>query len=174
MLVILLIWSTGLCILWQKAHHRLDLKDEPEVPRGWRAVLEISRAMERELAPAGIDVTKMTDSQARKEIRERLRGGAVSLDPRLAKPELGNWPAIREWMRRDRWWIVAFALVWCSSLVLLMSVCIRLVLWYVSGGILAIISLGTTTGSRVIMLVFLGLVSSGVLVGVMSSDFPYL
>ena len=95
MLVLLLIWSTGLCIMWDKAYHRLDLRGEPEVPRGWRAIIELSRTMERELDSAGIDFTILTDRQIKKDICERLRGGAVSLDPRLVEQHRKTGPHLR-------------------------------------------------------------------------------
>ena len=88
--------------MWYKSYCRLPLQDEPEVPRGWRAVLELSHAMERDLLHEGIDLAQITDHKAKSEISSRLHGGAVSFNARLARPDYRFWPVFRSWARRDK------------------------------------------------------------------------
>ena len=166
MLLALFIWSTGLWVMWHSARHRLPLKNEPEVPRGWRAVLELSRAMERELLLEGIDVTTVTDRQAKREIRRRLRGGHVSFDARLTDPGYGLWSGVIAWIRREKWWIVFFCAmmaVWVA-LGLSNSMSVIFVACFTVGCVYFIVLwVGTTVGSRVFMLAVAGLI--GVVIG---------
>ena len=164
MLLALFIWSTGLWVMWHSARHRLPLKNEPEVPRGWRAVLELSRAMERELLLAGIDVTTMTDRQAKREIRRRLRGGHVSFDARLTDPGYGLWSAFIAWVRREKWWIFFFFAMMAVSVALDLSILmtwtfvISVGCWTAGGAYFMVLWVGTTVGSRVFMLAIAGLI----------------
>ncbi|MBE3044269.1 hypothetical protein IMZ48_17210 [Candidatus Bathyarchaeota archaeon] len=164
MLVALLVWSTGLWIMWYKAYCRLPLQDEPEVPRGWRAVQELSRAMEWELVPKGINLSQVTDRKAKREIRRRLRGGAVSLDALLARPDYRFWPAFRSWAWRDKWWLVAF----CSFLTLFLTrlfvdqgpdspgslYSLTPIFMTLTIAVVFVVLIGTTDGSRVFILAF--------------------
>lgn len=154
LLIVLFIWTTGICMMWFKNRRHLPLQDESEVPRGWRAVQELSRAMERELLPKRIDVTKATDRETKRKIRKRLRGGTISLHGTLTKPDYRTWPAFWSWAWREKWWmVVLFSVVGASigvsycidNLLLFMS------LWTLVGLIPVVIWLGTTVQSRVFM-----------------------
>ena len=103
MLVTLIVWSTGLYIMWYKSHCRLPLEDELETPRGWRAAFKLVHAMEQDLGPKGINLDKFTDSEAKRQIRKRLHGGAVLFEARLENPDYRTWPAFLSWARREKW-----------------------------------------------------------------------
>lgn len=156
MILALFIWSTGLYIMWYRNRRHLPLEDEPEVPRGLRALLELSQAMERQLTSEGIDLRKVTDREAKRETRKRLHGGAVSLNSRLAKPANRTWASFLSWLWREKWWIAFYfgvlalgvmaTFVWgdFTSVIILCTL---------SGVIPVVLWLGTMIGSRVLMLV---------------------
>lgn len=163
----LLIWSIYIRTIWQNAHSRLVPADEPGVPSGWRAVSELFRSMEAEFSRVGIDVTTMTDSRAKREIRERLNGGTVSFQQHQL-PECSGLSAFLAWLCKEKWWIIAFFTCAAATIVVLFKVLFRY-MWL--GGIITtnvllgwlvlsvglVVWIGTTTGSRLIMLLALGL-----------------
>lgn len=161
MMVAIFIWSTGITIMWAKAHSRLPLVDEPEVPQGWHGVVELSRSIESELLTAGLDVTAVTDSKAKREIRKRLRGGAVTFEGRrLSKPDYRFRTELMKWLKGAAWWLGAFAA--CAAVA---SVCVvvdpsriaMIPFWTVAGSIAAALWLGTTMGSRLLIVLTLSL-----------------
>ena len=79
MLIALFIWSIGIAIMWYKGHRRLPLVDQPEVPNGWRTVIDLARAMEVEFRVANVDVTAMADAKIKREVRNKLRAAAKEL-----------------------------------------------------------------------------------------------
>jgi hypothetical protein len=117
MLIMLLTWSLGIFVIWFKAHRRLPLQGAPEVPRGWRALLELSSAITKELTAADIDITALTDRQLKREIRRRLRGGSVSPPLKLSQPQyrfrtaLPRWAkkALPRWAKKEAWWVAALS-----------------------------------------------------------------
>lgn len=51
----------------------------------------------------------ISDRGAKREIRERLEGGAVSFKQyQLPKGDTARLAALWAWLRREKWWIVAF------------------------------------------------------------------
>lgn len=161
MMTALTVWSTGLYIMWHKARHRLPLKNEPEVPRGWRAMAELSRTIERDLGSRGIDIATMEDWQVKREIRKQLRGGAISLDARLANSTYRTWPAFLTWVRKEKWWVLAWLCIIATSMLpfFLGGIHTCIVLWTVGGLFWAVVWLGNTGGSRAFMLAVAALVS---------------
>jgi len=96
--------------MWYRSTRLLPLIDEPEVPRGWRAVIELSRALETELASEGVDIRTLTDRQLKKVIAKRLKGGSVTFRSPLKYPDYKHWSAFISWIKREKWWILAFCL----------------------------------------------------------------
>ncbi|KAK3389927.1 hypothetical protein B0H63DRAFT_446085 [Podospora didyma] len=75
--LLLILWTVGMFIMWQKAHFQLPLHGYPEVPRGWRAIKELSRSLEAEMASNKIDFDALTDRELTRQIRKHLNGGSV-------------------------------------------------------------------------------------------------
>ncbi|KAK3348951.1 hypothetical protein B0T25DRAFT_503842 [Lasiosphaeria hispida] len=75
--ILLILWTVGTFIMWVKAHFRLPLHDYPEVPRGWRAIRELSHAMDAEFDRNDIDADAVTDDELKKAIRKHIKGGSV-------------------------------------------------------------------------------------------------
>ena len=161
MLIALFIWSVGTSIMWFKGHRRLPLVNQPEVPNGWRAVVELARAMEAEFRAASVDITALTDAKVKREVRKKLRGGSVSFrEHRLSRREGDLGPAVWAWLKREKWWVlwsvgplaVAFGLYF--GFVPLAGI-IAPVLWSIGGSTTMALWLGTTLGSRVFILTVL-------------------
>lgn len=110
MLVCLGVWSCGLWLMWYRSTCLLPLVGEPEVPSGWRAVIELARALETELASEGIDIRKLTDRQLKKVIAKHLKGGSVTFRSPLKHPDYKHWPTFISWIKREKWWILVFCL----------------------------------------------------------------
>lgn len=187
MVIALLIWSIGTSIMWYKGHRRLPIVDQPEVPNGWRAVVELARAMEAEFRAAGVDVTAVTDDHAKRVVRKKLRGGSVSFrQHQLSRGEGDLGPAAWAWLKRERWWALwsvgpiasAFGVLFGDSYIAstsLMTV-MGTVLLSIGAGTTVAVLLGTTLRSRVFILsVFLLAVGLPIciFVGVMFASSAY-
>lgn len=170
MVTALFAWSIYIRIVWHKANRRLQAIDKPAVPSGWRAVLELSRSMEAELSNEGIDVMSMTDSKAKREIRERLNGGAVSFKQyHLSRKDRALLSASLAWLRKEKWWVGSFVLcvamipaILCPVLATGTSVWPAVVaaifLGWMALSVGLVAWIGTTRGSRLVMLLGMGLV----------------
>ncbi|KAK0707852.1 hypothetical protein B0H67DRAFT_647991 [Lasiosphaeris hirsuta] len=103
-----IVWTAGLYALYLAAHLQLPLVDTPEIPRGWRAVMLLGDTIRRELDAHGIDPDRVTDKQLKRMVRRQLRGGRVSMPHQLANPSRGFRQAWRQWLAREKWWLVSF------------------------------------------------------------------
>ncbi|KAI1779342.1 hypothetical protein F4818DRAFT_247218 [Hypoxylon cercidicola] len=93
--------------MWLKAHSRLPLQGQAEVPRGWKSVLILAEKMGKELHEAGIDVHSLTDRQLKEKVRKQLQGGSVSLDTPLTKSGHSFRRGVRQWFEAKRRWCLA-------------------------------------------------------------------
>ena len=155
--------------MWYKSQGHLPLRYTPEVPRGLRALRELSEATEKELPLAKIELDEVTDGQARRQIRKRLGGGAVTLDVLLNSPEQRRFRDVFiEWVRREKWWLAALVLTISISMLAAFvadgegATAVTILLWILDGGMVVVLCLGTTVGSRLLMMVVPGLVGVGV------------
>ncbi|KAK0615261.1 hypothetical protein B0T17DRAFT_646969 [Bombardia bombarda] len=105
--IFILIWSVGIFIMWLKSHLQLPLKGTPEVPRGWRALMELAESISRELRMNGIEPRSLTDRQLKRQIYKQLKGGSVSFDQEvLERPGFGFRHGLRLWLKEKRWWLI--------------------------------------------------------------------
>ncbi|KAI3327382.1 hypothetical protein HD806DRAFT_486918 [Xylariaceae sp. AK1471] len=101
--IALLSWTLGTCILWLKSHFLLPFQDELEVPRGYTALLLFADTIDEQLSGAGFDTQFLTNNQFNTEIQKSLQGGAISFKASLS-PE-----TIWDWLAEDWPWLLALA-----------------------------------------------------------------
>lgn len=183
-LILMFIWTIGISIMWLAAHLKLPLRDHPEVPQGWKAVILLAQAIDKELPDADIDAHALKDRQVKHEIQKHLRGGSIRFDAYLTQNESKSIESLRnhilEQTHRNRWWwmflIVATAPITLAAMfglyvspggVFLLSVFGCAVL-----GVLLALAIGSTTRSKLFvtsfwvlagLVVFIGVCASGVL-----------
>lgn len=165
MLIALFLWSVGTAMMWYEGHRRLPLVSEPEIIHGWRAIVELARAMESELRAADMDITTMTDDAVKREVGKKLRGGAISYEEkRLSRGGgQGRWKVFLGWVRKEKWWIggcavcvgvgLGLARPWFGSRVEESLRSLGIVFWSAAVLIVGVLWLGSTVGSRLLMLV---------------------
>jgi hypothetical protein len=118
-----LLWSVGLLVMWIKAKKQLPLGVKPEIPRGWRCVLELAETMEAELKTIGIDRSALTDRQLKKKIAKQLEGGSVALQivsSNQKRPTLGE--RFKRWFKKERWWLGGLFIFYSASTLAVLSV----------------------------------------------------
>jgi hypothetical protein len=103
-----LIWTGGIWIMWLKAHLQLPLVGQSEVPCGWRCVIELAEAMSQEFRETNIDPRALTDRQLKALVYKQMRGGAVGFSTPLTRNGYGFRKGFVAWLKKDRWWLVAF------------------------------------------------------------------
>lgn len=161
-------------MIWREARRRLS-HGGPDAPSGWRAVIELSRSMETELSAGNTNVMAISDQKTKREMRKRINDGAVSFTEYQI---FGVSPArlsASKWFRREKWWVVAFCAcvtagppVACLSLLCGPDSSCRNSRWIliVIGSFVAwmalsvgvVVWVGSTRGSRFVLLLVLGLV----------------
>jgi hypothetical protein len=169
-LLTLLVWSIGTYIFWLKAHLTLKVRDIREIPGEYKAVIGLGAAMQREFTKEGEDITCLEERQIISRIRRDLKGGTIKNDSAIIQqPQYRFRETIKRWFRRDKWWFggfVALTAIWITILVtaflgirytyyisptFLISVCA-----FLSLGTLLAMFIGRKTGSRILMLLFCG------------------
>lgn len=111
MLICLGIWSCGLCLIWFRTTRLFSLINEPKVPYGWRAATDLVGSLETDLAKEGIDIFGLTDRQLKKKVAKDLNGGSMMLRSPLQQDlKYKYWSAFKSWIKKERWWILAFCL----------------------------------------------------------------
>ncbi|KAK8092192.1 uncharacterized protein PG998_015024 [Apiospora kogelbergensis] len=76
--VLVALWVTGLCVmLFTSSRHDPLEGGQPEVLRGWRALLTLAEAMNLELASAGIEPHRLKDDELQRQIDRQIGGGRV-------------------------------------------------------------------------------------------------
>ncbi|KAI1131225.1 hypothetical protein F5Y10DRAFT_79838 [Nemania abortiva] len=99
----LLVWTFGTCLLWLQSRIRLPFQDQLEIPRGYKGWLLFADTIVRQLKWAGFDARSLMNSQMKTAIRKSLRRGAISLKASFQ-------PAtIRSWVAEERPWFIALA-----------------------------------------------------------------
>lgn len=162
MLIALFIWSIGIAIMWYKGHRHLPLVDQPEVPNGWRTVIDLARAMEVEFRVANVDVTAMADAKIKREVRNKLRGGSVSFAGyQLSRGEGKLGRVVWVWLKKEKWWFGVMVSSLSAGFASYLSGLNRgyygrlgiigPVFWSIGGIAAVVLSFGTTLGSRVCM-----------------------
>ncbi|XXH01707.1 hypothetical protein Hte_008068 [Hypoxylon texense] len=189
MAALLFIWTIGISTMWLRAHRRLPLRGHPEVPKGWKAVILLAEALNKELSETDIDVHALRDQQVKNSIQKYLQGGSVRFDAHLTRQEVDFGKGVRDWFHHgrvlektyaNRWWETVL-IVFAAPLVLsvIFRICSQpggtfLVAVFGSAilGILCALAIGSTLRSRLFvtsswvlvgLVVFIGVYASGTL-----------
>ncbi|KAK4042024.1 hypothetical protein C8A01DRAFT_44913 [Parachaetomium inaequale] len=135
--ILLFLWTLGIWMVWLKAHINLPLgeyKDSGEVPTGWKSLLHLASAMQRDLAAADIDPTAMSDGQLRAELRRHVKGGTVSFESPTAttatKPDIPLGRFLRQKTKERKWWVVLFVLYFLATCLALLILAISWLCWF--------------------------------------------
>ncbi|KAI6083072.1 hypothetical protein F4821DRAFT_245572 [Hypoxylon rubiginosum] len=184
---ILFIWTIGISIMWLRARHRLPLRGHPEVPKGWKAVILLADAMDKELMEADIDAHALRDQQVKNKIQKYLQGGSVRFDAHLTRKKVNIRREIRNWFKHNRlleltyvnrWWLIGIILsvvpVTMSMMTGIYSQPGGIFLLAIFGcailGILSALAVGSTLRSRLFVTTSWVLAGLVVFIGVCASD----
>lgn len=108
----LLLWSTGIYLLWLKAQFNLPLAQYDQVPQEWECVLHMSRELRKQLKKSGVrSVNRLTHIQLKDNVTAHLQGGQISFGAELETDviitlRMGIW----RWLRVNRLWACTFVL----------------------------------------------------------------
>lgn len=143
-------WTLTIWVVWLRAHVRLSSRGPYEVPNRYQGALVLSRSIDEEFTEHGKPMV-MSDKDFSSYRSKTLMGGSVqhhSVRPILAS-KMGVWAKTKEWLRRDKWWCIAFAVetVWLSLGWMIPEGFYSMTLWAWPSFIFAMI-IGTTTKSR--------------------------
>lgn len=173
--------------MWLRARHRLPLRGHPEVPKGWKAVILLADAMDKELMEADIDAHALRDQQVKNKIQKYLQGGSVRFDAHLTRKKVNIRREIRNWFKHNRlleltyvnrWWLIGIILsvvpVTMSMMTGIYSQPGGIFLLAIFGcailGILSALAVGSTLRSRLFVTTSWVLAGLVVFIGVCASD----
>jgi hypothetical protein len=103
--------------MWINARSKLPLEGHAETPRGWKCLIRLVNAMEKELGMKNIQYEYSKDRQLKKQILKVLGGGNVSFQAALVNSNrpsgwlfrrAGEWAVKR--FKIDRWWYASMVL----------------------------------------------------------------
>jgi hypothetical protein len=104
--ILLFIWMIGIYIMWLKAHFTLMSMGNPDVPRSFRAILDLATAIQEQLTSLGQDPFELDSGQLKVHVTKELRGGKVHkrtiLETKTYSFCRGGW----EFVKREKWWCV--------------------------------------------------------------------
>lgn len=145
------IWIAG--TIWLKARFQLPLKRGTEIPKCWRSILILAKAMNKELNENEIYPCDITDRQLESEIDNRLRGGSVSFYMPLEKHYDIPRYSFSEWFKEEKWWCLA--LLTSAALVYPAHRLFFLVAFFaiMACGVAFAIGIGKTSRSRILMII---------------------
>ena len=159
-LLTLLIWSIGTYIFWLEAHLTLKVRDIYEIPGKYKVVIRLGAAMQREFVKEGDDITCLEERQIISRIRRDLKGGTIENDGAIIQqPQYRFREVIKRWFRRDKWWFGGFVVltaIWMTLLFMTSAIFAIFICAFLSLGTLLAMFIGGKTGSRILMLLFCG------------------
>lgn len=147
--------------MWIYTHHTLALRNrQPEDISGVnRAILELAAAMHTDLDIVDTDLSMLREKQLKERIDKEIRGGAVSyIDPNTTLKSFSIWTGFKTWFKTDKWWFLAIFITStaCSTLWYAPSGSLWFWLWSVWFGQFCAFCIGTTVGSRLLIILFCG------------------
>ncbi|TRX93468.1 hypothetical protein FHL15_005743 [Xylaria flabelliformis] len=107
-LLLLIIWTSGTCLLRYQTHKFPPLQDQPERPRGLRALVLLAEAVKSGLEANGIDPHTLTDRQLNRLIYKNLKGGSASFGFPPRKKRAYNRRFL-QWATKNLGWLVIAA-----------------------------------------------------------------
>ncbi|KAI1737957.1 hypothetical protein F4680DRAFT_426655 [Xylaria scruposa] len=107
--LLLIIWTTGTCLLRYQTNRYPPLQDQPERPRGLRALILLAEAVKSDLEANGINPHTLTNKQLNRLIYKNLEGGSAT----FGFPYRKKYINVRflQWAKRDLGWLVVAAVL---------------------------------------------------------------
>lgn len=164
-ILLLLLWSIGLAYMWMKARLIMRTRGCYDVPRGFKGVLELAKAIRKELQEQN-DPDDLSYDQLAKEIHKRLKGGNIELENVDSSATHSIWQDFLAWCKDEKWW--------AGAIVVMLGPCIGLALqansfgWWLMVPILAVtiaLVVGRSNRSRVILTLINFIVGTIVFIG---------
>ncbi|KAI1173350.1 hypothetical protein F4777DRAFT_558166 [Nemania sp. FL0916] len=140
---ILNIWTWGTCLLMYKTCRFPPLQDQPERPRGLRALLLLAEIINAEFGPNNINPHRLKSKELNEQIYKTLKGGSASFGFPPRKKEVHRR---RAWMKENLGWLLTVIALIGSSLILFWGLFPLL-----SAAILSAYLIGTTNKSRLLL-----------------------
>ncbi|KAI3332228.1 hypothetical protein HD806DRAFT_479848 [Xylariaceae sp. AK1471] len=107
--LLLTIWTSCTCILRHRTRLFLPLQDQPERPRGLRAVLLLAEAIKSELEASGINPHTLTNKRLKRQINKQLKGGSISFGLPPTRRNIHTRRNLMQWVKRDLVWLITAA-----------------------------------------------------------------
>jgi hypothetical protein len=105
MIIILLIWTSGIYLLWLKAHLTMRLRSRKAPSGDLKSIVELSEAIRADMDKLGKDVNDLTNDQIVKLSREQLRGGKIGYVLAVIPEHYSFRKGLSRWARREWGWI---------------------------------------------------------------------
>jgi hypothetical protein len=159
--------------MWIYTHYTIasHARHPEKVPGEYRAILELAVAMRTELDIGDARLSVLEEKQLRERIKKEIQGGAIShAYPDAELKVYSIRKSLRVWLKENTRWFVAMALTTlvCTGLWILMPMWLWLWLLCVWFGQLFSFCIGTTTGSRLLIISIFS-VGPGIALGVVAT-----
>jgi hypothetical protein len=164
MLFLLIVWTLGMIIMSVNADMTMKRRCRNQVAGEYKAVLELSSAMQSQLRATSssnsyseTDTADIAESELRRRIIQDLRGGAISYKAPLLSSEESDCDKVGwEYVKIEIWWLVVLVVFLAASIALGVVVAGFLQLFiFVLGtlnSLIMAISVGSTHGSKGIVM----------------------
>lgn len=160
--------------MWHRTHFTMALRQRHSgnISGEHRAVLELAAAMQNELDLLDTEPSLLDEKQLAERVAKELRGGAISYA--YPKQELNSFRAMRAlrgWFQREKWWFLAILLTSVlASTIWMVPYLFIIWVWFIGAwfGQVCAFCIGTTTGSRTLIVLFwsaISLVVAGTIFG---------
>jgi hypothetical protein len=132
-----------------------------------RAVLELAAAMQIELDIHEYHPSALKEKELKERIKKDIRGGTISsayLGDALESHSV--WKSLVVWFKRDKWWFMGMFVISAVSVSIWMFIdqWAEIWLWSVWFGMFWAFCIGTTVGSRLLIILFWG-IKGGLTIG---------
>lgn len=156
MIAMVLVWTLGIYMMWLQAHLTMRKRGRQDVAGEQKAILELAESMRHNLMKHGHDPSTMTEAEIDKAMAEDLKGGSITYQLPIMPEGFSLRKGLKGWLVREKWWTIVL-------LLLLIVVC---TVWMTNpevskwlagptAGIMVAMQLGSTFGSRMLVLLFL-------------------
>ncbi|KAK3690449.1 hypothetical protein B0T22DRAFT_481627 [Podospora appendiculata] len=115
-LLMLLVWTTGVFILWLRGHLELAQHGEHEVPGKLKAALDLVLRVNEDFSSSEKPPSNISSRQLEEDTETRLNGGRIQLRALDQRERINVKRVVVEWARREKWWLVALMVMALSSL----------------------------------------------------------
>lgn len=165
-LILIMIWTIGMYSMSLRTHFIMARRQRhpDDISGEHRAVIELAAAMQMELDILDVNPSMLREKQLQEQVNEQLKGGAISYAySQAALSTYSIRKGLKSWFKKEKWWFCAICLTSVlSSTLWLVPGGILLCLWTIGpiGGQCLAFCIGTTKGSRMLIILFCGLLSA--------------